>query len=279
MIRLLNDRRDTDLHIHSNHSDGTLSPAEIAAWAKGCGLKTISITDHDVVSGLDEGMRAAEKAGLAFVTGVEMSTEFAYAPARGGEKKVELHILGYGFDPENVEIRRVCDIMQVSRFERNEKLLAAVKAEGYDITADDIPAANAGYVSKPQIARAMIAKGYVSSIPEAFEKVFDRPPVCLLKKKKTDALEAIRIISGAGGTAVLAHPMRIKNIGERGTEEMYGHLDRIVTQLAAHGLGGLECCYGSHTEEEQRCMRAMAERHGLISTRGSDFHGPGIAAD
>ena len=268
---LLRDDPDVDLHIHSNNSDGTFSPSQIVDWAKEKGLSFISITDHDGIGGLEEGARAARAAGIDFVNGIEMSTEY-----RGS---VELHILGYGFDAENVEILRVCDIMRRSRFERNEKLLAAVRAEGFDIKDEDIPAANAGYISKPQIARAMIAKGYVKDIPEAFERVFDRPPVCLLKKKKTDALEAIRIITGAGGTAVLAHPMRIKNIGKRGTEEMYGHLERIVAELASHGMGGLECCYAQHTEEEMRCTRAIAERHGLISTRGSDFHGPGVTAD
>ena len=275
----LRDDPDVDLHIHSKYSDGTLSPREIAAWAKGNGLSMFSVTDHDGVGGLAEAAQAAEEFGLEFVTGIEMSTEHGFSFGGSGSKMVEMHILGYGIDPENVEILRVCDIMRRSRLERNEKLLAAIAEEGYDITAEDIPAANAGYISKPQIARAMIAKGYVKTIPEAFEKVFDTPRFEEIRKEKTDALEAIRVITGAGGTAVLAHPMRIKHIGKRGSEEMYTNLEQIVTELASHGMGGLECCYASHTEEEKRCTRAIAERHGLISTRGSDFHGPGVTAD
>ncbi len=282
---MLNDRPDTDLHIHTRNSDGTLTPAEVVQWAEEKGLRLISVTDHDVISGLAEAAAAAKKAGISFVNGVEMSTEF-HAEGRYAEKDAEkdtdppeLHILGYGFDPGDMEIRRVCDIMRESRAERNEKLLAAIAAEGYDITKDDIPRAEAGYISKPQIARAMIEKGYVGTVGEAFERVFDTPRFRAIKKEKTDAAEAVRIITGAGGTAVLAHPMRIRNIGKRGTEEMYMNLEKIVIELAAHGMGGLECCYSAYTEEETARLREMAERHGLISTRGSDFHGPGVTAD
>ena len=214
---IINDDPSTDLHVHTKHSDGEQTPEEVVRWAKEKGLMLMSVTDHDGVGGLKDAAAAAEKAGIGFVTGVEFSTDMPFERSTDGSGKIEMHMLGYGFDPDNEAVLKKCAQMIVNREKRNEKLLEAIIEEGYDISKGDIPPAEAGFMGKPQIAAALVEKGYFKNQKEVFKVLFDGK-FKNIKKEKFDALEIIELINGAGGIAVLAHPMKIKNIGTRGTE-------------------------------------------------------------
>ncbi len=265
MIKL-DAEKTTDLHMHTYYSDGSLSPEEMVRRACERGITLVSVTDHDGTGGTAGAAAEAGRLGISFVNGAEFSTADA-----GGTK---MHILGYGFDPEDREIRRICEEMRESRAERNELLFRALNGLGYDIPPDEVPGAANGYISKPQIAAALVARGIVPDVASAFDEIFDRPEIRALQKRKTDTVRAIKAVTSAGGTAVLAHPMLIKTAFERGSEEMYDELGKMLTEMTPHGLGGLECCCRKHTDEEERRLLVIAGDHGLTATRGSDDHGP-----
>ena len=255
--------KDSDYHIHTYYSDGTLSPAEVVAWAKEKGLSHMAITDHDGVGGLAEGAAAARDAGIDFTYGIELSTLF--------EGRTGLHILGYNIDPEDEALKTACEKIRIWREERNEKLLAALAEEGYSISQEYLPGS---FISKPAMARAMTLLGYIKEPKEAFDNIFSMEKMRKIPKQKIDSYEAIDLILGAGGMAVLAHPGLIRHKGERGSEEFFANVEEIIQKLAAHGMGGLECCYSKHSEEEEIEFSRLAEKYDLIITRGSDYHGP-----
>ena len=258
-----------DLHMHTTCSDGLFSPAEIVKMSKEMGLQTIAVTDHDLVDGIGEAVAAAkELGGITVIPGIELSTE--------GPDCTELHILGYYIDPENEELNRTIAALKKNRKDRNVRLLEALRTQGILISEKDFDKLpEGGYIGKPMIAKKMIEKGYITQIPQAFEKgmFLESPAVRAVKKEKLSAKEALLIITGAGGDPVLAHPMKIRNIGSRGSQEFWDNLDGLLKLLTIWGLVGLECFYPDHTDEESATLQHMARKHGLLVTKGSDYHG------
>lgn len=257
----------SDMHIHSWFSDGTLSPADIVkkySWEE---YGIISITDHETTEGIEQARLEGEKADLKVVTGIEL-------PALYREK--ELHILGYYFDPADRALSEKLRFLAVKRKERNEKLLAALIKKGFDISGEDLlKREGQTYTGKPDFARALVKKGYVRSVADAFSpgKFLEDPEIKKIKKYKMPAGEAIELIRGAKGIPVLAHPCKIKGIGERGSAVFRENFDSLLRDLKKAGLGGLECIYPKHTEEERFFFIDEASRYHLHITEGSDFHG------
>lgn len=263
------DLNKADMHMHTNCSDGLLTPGQIVEMAKNKGLQTIAITDHDLVEGIEEALSAAkELGGITVIPGIELSTE--------GPECTELHILGYLIDPDNADLNEAIAALKKRRKDRNERLFAALQSQGIQICEGDFDKVPAdGYIGKPMIAKKMIEKGYVSNIPQAFEKgrYLESPVIRAIKKEKLSVEEALRLIINSGGTPVLAHPMKIRNIGPRGSLEFWENLDHLLKDLSSWGLVGLECFYPDHTEAEISILLSMAERYGLVVTKGSDYHG------
>lgn len=256
-----------DYHIHSWFSDGTMKPTELVRKYHEEGYDIISITDHDGVDGIEEALIAGEAVKIQVVTGVELAVE---------HNGLNLHMLGYKFDHENEEFLDKMDELRQYRDERNEKLLKALQDMGYDITMDDVKQRKRQtYVGKPNFARALVAKGYVGSVKEAFEegKFLCAPEIKEIERKKITAKEAIDLIQNAGGMAVLAHPGKIKNIGERGSQEYWDNFEALLRDLKKQGLKGLECFYPDHSEEEQLKFAILAGKYHLHMTEGSDYHG------
>ena len=256
-----------DYHVHSWCSDGTMKPTELVRKYHEEGYDIISITDHDGIDGIAEALIAGEALKIQVITGVELSVDF---------EGINLHILGYKFDHENEELQEKMEELRGYRKERNEKILAALQNMGYDITMEDAKQRKGQkYIGKPNFARALVAKGYVGSVKEAFaEGVFlNAPEIKAIEKKKMTAEEAIKLIAQAGGMAVLAHPAKIKKIGERGSEEYWKNFEELLRGLKKMGLKGLECFYPEHTEEEQLKFAVLAGKFHLHMTEGSDYHG------
>ena len=256
-----------DYHVHSWCSDGTMKPTELVRKYHEEGYDIISITDHDGIDGIAEALIAGEALKIQVITGVELSVDF---------EGVNLHMLGYKFDHENEELQEKMRELRVYRNERNEKILKALQDMGYDITMDDVKQRKGQkYVGKPNFARALAAKGYVGSVKEAFaeDAFLNAPEIRAIEKKKMSAQEAIDLINQAGGMAVLAHPAKIKKIGERGSQEYWDNLDGIVRSLKKMGMKGMECFYPEHTEEEQLKFAVLAGKYHLHMTEGSDYHG------
>lgn len=262
------DLKSADLHVHSNRSDGVLSIGDVVEEIKKQGTTIMAITDHDGVYGVKEAKKiAADIGGIKVIPGIEFSAS--------GPRGEELHILGYFIDTDNPSLTKLIDDVRGARRERNVKLYEVLTEMGLDISENDfsgIP--NEGYVGKPLIARKLVEKGLLKNFSEAFKdgKYLDSKEIRSIKKRKASAEEIIRVIKEAGGLSVLAHPMKIKRIGLRGSEEFWSYLEDLTRQLKDYGLGGLECFYPSHTQEEEEKILDMAGELDLFVTRGTDFH-------
>lgn len=256
-----------DYHVHSWHSDGTMKPTELIRKFHEEEYDIISITDHDGIDAIPEALIAGEALKMKVVTGVELAVDH--------EGKV-LHILGYQFDHENEKLKAKMEELKKYRKERNEKVLKVLQDMGYELNEEDLKQRpGQTYIGKPNFARALAAKGYVSTPKEAFTpgKFLESPEVKAIRREKMTSAEAIALLKEAGGIAVLAHPGKIKNIGEKGSEEYWKNLDQMMRQLKIMGLKGLECYHPDHSEEECTEFVKLASKYHLHITEGSDFHG------
>lgn len=254
-----------DLHIHSTASDGTLTPTEIIQSA----LKAtksekdsivIALTDHDTVAGVAEFMKEAEKQKerITAIPGVEISTN---------HHGVEIHILGYNIDPENKELLEQLKICRESRDGRNEKIIARLQAEGFQITMDDIkPEDPNETIARPHIAKQLMKKKYVSSVKEAFDKYLAEGRSCYVERIMPTPQEAIALIRNSGGIPVLAHLMYYKKLNAAEKEVL-------VSELKEAGLEGIEAYYNTYTPVEEEYVASLAKQNALLLTGGTDFHG------
>ena len=245
-----------DLHTHSTCSDGTFLPADIVKLAKEKGLSAIALTDHDTVDGLPAAIEAGKKYGIEVITGIEFSVN----------ADTEMHMLGLGFNIDCPHIRKVLDEMIIEREKRNHIVVEKLAELGMYITIEDILAeATSPVTGRSQIAKAMMKKGYVSTLKEAFDKYlyFGRP--VFVERKSLTPEEAIELIHKSGGKAFLAH---LNQTGKT-DEELYN----ILSNLKKAGLDGIEGYYTEYTEEMSIRYRKMAADLGLLLSGGSDFHG------
>ncbi|MCQ2547006.1 MAG: PHP domain-containing protein [Clostridia bacterium] len=259
-----------DYHIHTTASDGEATPTEIVKRAKELDYDMIAITDHDNTNGLAEAKIAGEALEMKVIPGIEIAVVT--------EEGTGLHMLGYNFDPDNEELQGFLNQMIENRITRNKELFLVLQKMGYDISEDDIDVGKNSYIGKPLIARAMVKKGYIKDMREAFGKQILGSPECKkVQKVKPLASEAIDIILKAGGTPVLAHPIQTRGVGKPGTEQFYENMDRIIRRLKKQGLRGLECYHPDQNDEQSMRFVEMAEKYHLHITMGSDFHGKDFA--
>ncbi len=263
-----------DLHFHSYYSDGELSPEKVIEklWAEGKTL--VSLTDHDGIKGNKEAREAAENKGMTYIDGIEISAHHLF-----DEKLIGVHILGYGIDIENPNVIDLQNRLEIFRKNRNSLLLEALKKAGYNIEEEDMVFRKGQtFIGKTLIARALINKGYIGSKAEAFKKggVFENPIIRKVKKEKVYAKEAIDLIHECGGVAVIAHPGRLRHIGEIESEEFFENAERFIEQLKDMGLDGVEAWYEHFSKNEQERFAQMGRKRNMILTGGSDYHGEEI---
>ncbi len=245
---------EVDLHIHSSVSDGRYSPAEIVRKAAEAGLKIIAITDHDSVDGIASALEASgDLPQLKVIPGVEISTDVP----RG-----EVHMLGYFIDYRNEELLTNLENMRNSREKRAQQILARLADLGLTVEWRRVlEIAGSGSVGRPHIAQALLEKGYIASLKEAFNKYIGWGGPAYVRRDKMTPREAVELILHADGLPVLAHPLTVND-----------H-QALIAELTASGLVGIEACYGEFTAEETRKLVNLADKHGLIVTGGSDYHG------
>lgn len=245
-----------DLHTHSTASDGSMKPAELVRHAKRCGLAAVALTDHDTVDGIEEALEEGNRIGIEVIPGLEISADF----------DPEMHLLGYFFHENYRRIRPVLDELKQRRNERNPKIVKKLQQMGFDITLEEAVRESGGsVVGRPHIAQVLVKKGYVASVSEAFERYLSHGRPAYFKKSRMTPEEGVRAIAEAGGIPVLAHPIYLYLDPEV--------LEGLVSRLKNVGLMGVEAFYVDNTPVQNREMEALAVRHGLVATGGSDFHG------
>ncbi|MFP5263166.1 MAG: PHP domain-containing protein [Blastocatellia bacterium] len=247
-----------DLHAHTSYSDGSATPSQLVALAHSLGARAVAITDHDTVDGLPEGRAAADELGVEFVNGIEISAD--YSPGT-------MHILGYCINPETPSLALKLDELRAARNNRNPQIAARLQSLGLDVDYEDVARlAGNEVVGRPHFARLMVERGYASSIQDAFDRFLAKGAAAYVEKARLSPADSIALIQEAGGVAILAHPYQLKLSS---IEEV----ERLIAELAAMGLDGIEAIYSRHSPAERNMYAQMAARHGLLVTGGSDYHG------
>jgi hypothetical protein len=241
-----------DLHLHTVFSDGTFTPEEVVARATTRGLTAIAVTDHDTVEGCARMATACAAAGVEFVPGTELTSEF-----NGNE----LHLLGYFIDPGHPRLLREMKVFQNVRQQRIRDMTARLNALGVPLAAEAVFAlANCRSPGRPHVARALVEAHFCANLDEAFERFLKRGKPAWTPKFRMSAPDAIALIHEAGGLAVMAHPG-------------LNRCDEVIPALVEAGLDGLECFHTRHHPGLSAHYLSLAAKFRLLVTGGSDCHG------
>ena len=243
-----------DLHIHSTASDGKLTPAEIVQEAAERGLTFIALADHDTIDGIVQAQTEVKSfPDLKVIPGVEISTDIPQG---------EVHVLGYFIDYADPQLKTALDKFRNSRLMRAQGMIAKLNKLGMNIDwqrVQDI--AGGSSIGRPHIAQAMLEKGYIASMKQAFTDYIGRNGPAYVEREKMTPAEAVELILKAKGLPVLAHPLTA------------GDAEAMTIELQAAGLAGIEAYYDGYTPPEINQLVGLADKYNLVATGGSDYHG------
>ena len=240
-----------DLHTHSYMSDGTLSPREVVRAAHDAGVELLALTDHDSFAGCLEAADEGKKLGVTVISGIEIDTW-------NGEE--EIHMLGLDFDMENAELCEALRRQMEKRAERTAAIIKKLRALGYDVSQSELSCR--GTMTRLTIANLLVKNGFATDRSDAFKRLIGAGKPAYADFERIDSEEAIRLINGAGGISVIAHPCK-----------MHGNPHAAIAKLADAGLWGVEAFYPSSTQGQKELFISIAAQNGLRATCGSDFHG------
>lgn len=246
-----------DLHLHSTASDGVVSPTVVAKEIASRGMRGFSLTDHDTVDGVEEASAEADRLGLDFLVGAELS---ANAP---GES---IHILAYGFDPTHPGMRTFFRDFRADRLRRADDIVTLLQALGTGLTFDDVMAeAGEGVPTRAHVGRALVNGGWVRDEHEAFGRYIARGKPAFVEKKPTPPEEVCDLVRRAGGVTLLAHP---------GRDYTQARLARWMDE----SFDGVEVLHRRNDRGVRRSLEELAETKGLLRGGGSDWHGTNSGA-
>ncbi len=241
-----------DLHVHTTHSDGTYTPAQLVKAGLEKGISALAIVDHDTLQALPEALLAAQGTDLEIIPGIELTAQ---------HENQEIHILGYFLDYRNKELLEKLKLVQLNRVQRVYKIVENLSGLGVKLDPGAVfSISGKATVGRMHIARALVEEGIVASTSEAFRKyIGDKSPAYVLGFRLS-VPEAIQLIQAAGGVAVLAHPYMLHN-------------DALITEFAGYGLAGIEVYYPEHSQSMVNFYLDLAKQLNLLVSGGTDFHG------
>ena len=243
-----------DLHLHTTASDGRLTPVEVVREAGRKGLSVIAITDHDTVDGIEPALAEAKHyPSLTVIPALEINTD-----ATEGA----VHILGYFVDYRSEQLLSSLGALQQCRVSRGQKMIARLAELGVQVDWQRVlELSEGGSIGRPHIAQAMLERGYISCLDEAFVKYIGRKGPAYVKRVRLSPVEAVEMVVSAGGLPVLAHPREIAD------------LEGLLVRLKGVGLVGLEAYYNGYDRRTIARLVGLANKHGLLASGGSDYHG------
>ena len=256
----MNDRT-LDLHAHTTASDGDHSPTQLVQHAHEVGLTALAVTDHDTTAGIIEAQEAGQHFGVEIVPGIELSAEIDFG---------QCHILGLLIDPANPTLNdRLREVIE-NRDKRNARIVEKMQRElHFDITLKEVEAESGGLVvARPHFAKVLLRKGYVTSMQQAFDDYLGKGAKAYVERDRLTPEECFTLIHGAGGIALLAHPNNLKRDPTATEAE--------ILRLHSLGMDGIEARHNRHTPEDTARYIALAAQHNLLTSGGSDFHGPTV---
>jgi 3',5'-nucleoside bisphosphate phosphatase len=241
-----------DLHTHTTASDGTFAPAGLVAAARAAGIALLAVTDHDTLDGVAEAAEAGHRLGVEIVPGVELSVT-----APDGQ---EVHLLALGVDPQHAGLRAHLAAFREARMARAMEMVTHLRALGVPVTDAGVRArAGQGVVARPHVAAEVVAVGGAASIFEAFDRYLGDGRPAAVRKPVFEARTAVRLVHGAGGVAIVAHPGLLPS-------------EAPLDALLRAGADGVEAVHPRHAWATERFLRQEAARLALVVTGGSDFH-------
>ncbi|HOV73542.1 MAG TPA: PHP domain-containing protein [Candidatus Hydrogenedentes bacterium] len=246
-----------DLHLHTNHSDGSDRPERVIERAAALGFSAVAIADHDTITSVAEARERAYAIGMGFLTGVEISASYGHA---------EVHVLGLGLRVEDEDLRKGLASQREARSRRIDQILDELKRCGVEISRDEIEAqlTGGGALGRVHIARALKDRGITKTVQEGFDRFIRSGRKAYVPKAAMPCREAIDLIHSAGGLAFLAHP----GVGSA--------VPKLLPTLLKMPFDGLEAFHTKHTPTQTKSLIRLAEERGLLISGGSDCHGTAI---
>lgn len=242
-----------DLHLHTTASDGLLAPAELVGRANASGVRTLSITDHDTMSGVPEAAAAAAELGLEFLPGIEITAVL---------DRRDVHLLGYFLDPSPPALESFLHAQRDDRIARARAMSEKLEGLGVPIAIEPIvesAAAEGRSVARPLLARALVQAGHARSPREAFDRWIGDDGAAYVPRTGSSPADVVRLISRAGGVSSIAHPGLLNR-------------DDLVPSLAKAGLSAIEVYHPEHDRSARAHYLQLAIQHDLAVSGGSDFH-------
>lgn len=246
-----------DLHVHSNASDGSLTPTEVADEAMRMGLSAIALTDHDTIDGIPEILEYTKDKPLEVVPGIELSCYY---------NNREVHILGFYMDYTNPALNEELSELKKAREGRNLKMVELMQADGLPVTMEKLLHGNPdSVITRAHFARVLVEEGVCKDKEAAFKKYIGIGCKYYLPKPQVTCETAMRILTTYSKGAFLAHPL-LYHLG-------YAQIEELLIYLKSLGLKGVEAYHSSNNAYESDKLRSMAMKLGLGISGGSDFHG------
>jgi predicted metal-dependent phosphoesterase TrpH len=241
-----------DLHLHTSYSDGALSPRELIDHARASGLTIISATDHDHTGAIPELLDLGKLSGVEIISGVELSTTI---------DTQDIHLLGYFFDPTHRRLQEYLHMFRDERRQRAERIVGRLNNLGIPLQFSSVVAkAGTASIGRPHIAAAMVDAGHIDSYQEAFSRYLGNGRPAYERKYQIHPMDAIRLLSDAGGLSFVAHPGNLLD-------------ERTLLELIRCGVDGIEVIHPSHSPERVAYYKGIVEEYFLLTSGGSDFHG------